>query len=137
MLYTALGNCLAAGAGGLLLTTGYPVHVRNMLAVALREPVELRNYGNIWGMFCWELLDRLQHDTRMRRDLAHSEIVTFKMVASVYNRPDPDSPIGWPSPSRRSAKAFSLGAHEKNQRGYRTILADFSFNRIGINILKR
>ncbi len=79
MLYTALGNCLAAGAGGLLITTGYPVHFRNMMEVALGEPVELRNYGKLTGIYCWEMLDRLQNDPQLRRDLANSEIVTFNV----------------------------------------------------------
>lgn len=79
MLYTAVGNCLTAGAGGLLVTTGYPVHIRNMLAVALGEPVELRNYGKLTGMYTWELLDRLQHDPQLREDLRNSEFITFNV----------------------------------------------------------
>lgn len=79
MLYTALGNCLAAGAGGLLITTGYPVHIRNMAAVALGQPVDMRNYGKITGMYAWELLDRLHSDPQMRADLQNSELVTFNV----------------------------------------------------------
>lgn len=79
-LYTALGNCQAAGAGGpLLITVGYVRVYRRLLVQQLERRLRLCNYGYLFGLYLHQMLRDLYVNENMISDLRQSHVVTFNI----------------------------------------------------------